>query len=69
MLREAVRTMAELSRKEALLFAPSSAAAQVLKSEGFATSDTVQQLMSNIADSLDSLEFSWRARMIISKKR
>jgi hypothetical protein len=47
MLRHAVTAMAALSGKDVLLFAPSSAVAQVLKSEGFTASDTVQQLMAN----------------------
>jgi conjugative relaxase-like TrwC/TraI family protein len=47
MLREAVRAVANLSGRDVLLFAPSSAAAQVLKQEGFTASDTVQQLMAN----------------------
>jgi hypothetical protein len=47
MLREAVKAMAALSGKDVLLFAPSSAAAQVLKDEGFTAVDTAQQLMAN----------------------
>jgi conjugative relaxase-like TrwC/TraI family protein len=47
MLCEATRAMPAVSGRDVLLFAPSSAAAQVLKDEGFTASDTVQQLMAN----------------------
>jgi hypothetical protein len=46
-MKQAVQAMAALSGKEVLLFAPSSAATQVLKEEGFNASDTVQSLMTN----------------------
>jgi hypothetical protein len=47
MIKEAVLAMAALSGREVLLFAPSSAATQVLKEQGFNASDTVQSLMTN----------------------
>jgi ATP-dependent exoDNAse (exonuclease V) alpha subunit len=47
MMKEAVLAMVALSGKEVLLFAPSSAATQVLKEQGFNASDTVQSLMRN----------------------
>ncbi|HTD15910.1 MAG TPA: AAA family ATPase [Chthoniobacterales bacterium] len=47
MMKEAVLAMAALSGKEVLLFAPSSAATQVLKEQGFTAGDTVQSLMTN----------------------
>jgi conjugative relaxase-like TrwC/TraI family protein len=47
MMKEAVVAMVALSGKDVLLFAPSSAATQVLKEQGFNASDTVQSLMTN----------------------
>jgi AAA domain/TrwC relaxase len=47
MLKEAVEAMTALSRKDVLVFAPSSAATQVLKEQGFNASDTVQSLITN----------------------
>jgi len=47
MMKEAVLAMTALSGKEGLLFAPSSAATQVLKEQGFSASDTVQSLTTN----------------------
>jgi conjugative relaxase-like TrwC/TraI family protein len=47
MMKEAVLAMAALSGKEVLLFAPSSAATEVLREQGFNGSDTVQSLMTN----------------------
>jgi hypothetical protein len=47
MMKEAVQAMVALSGKEVLLFAPSSAATEVLKEQGFNASDTVQSLMTN----------------------
>ena len=45
MLQEVVRAIAGLSRKDVMVFAPSSSAVEVLKKEGFKASDTVQRLM------------------------
>jgi conjugative relaxase-like TrwC/TraI family protein len=45
MLQEIVRAIAGLSRKDVMVFAPSSSAVEVLKKEGFKASDTVQRLM------------------------
>ncbi len=57
MLREAVTAMAGFSGRDVLLFAPSSAAAQVLKDEGFAVADTVQQLMTILMLVTNSVAF------------
>ncbi len=48
MMKEAVQAMRTLSGKDVLLFAPSSAATQVLKEEGFQAAATVQSLITNL---------------------
>ena len=45
MMQEAVKAVAALSGKDVLVVAPSSSAVKVLKEQGFAASDTFQQLM------------------------
>jgi ATP-dependent exoDNAse (exonuclease V) alpha subunit len=47
MLKDSVQAMTAFSGKGVLVFAPSSAATQVLKEQGFNASDTVQCLMTN----------------------
>jgi ATP-dependent exoDNAse (exonuclease V) alpha subunit len=44
-LQEAVKAVASLSGRDVLVLAPSSSAVKVLKEQGFAASDTFQQLM------------------------
>jgi hypothetical protein len=48
MIKEAVQAMAALSGKDVLVFAPSSAATQVLKEEGFQAAANVQSLITNM---------------------
>jgi len=45
MMQEAVKAVAALSARDVLVFAPSSSAVKVLKEQGFAASDTFQQLI------------------------
>jgi hypothetical protein len=45
MMQEAVKAVAALSARDVLVFAPSASAVKVLKEQGFAASDTLQQFM------------------------
>jgi len=47
MMQEAVKAIASLSGQDVLVFAPSTFAVKVLKEQGFAASDTFQQLMAS----------------------
>ena len=48
MMTEAVRALEQLSNREVRVFAPSASAVEVLRKEGFASAETLQQLLQNL---------------------
>ena len=47
MMTEAVTALEKLSEREVRVFAPSASAVEVLRKEGFASAETLQQLLEN----------------------